>query len=128
MRALARTCGSATKSRGIDAAKMSHMAHKAVRVLLIQSWIIRSAEVRDALRSNGYEPQVYRVDFEPALAAALPRGSYDVIVLDTRSTGIARTHVETLMREHAVRTPLVEIIPGRSLGEDVSAALAATRN
>jgi FixJ family two-component response regulator len=97
-------------------------------VLLIQSWIIRGAEVRDALRSNGYEPQVYRVDFEPALAAALPRSTYDVILLDTRSTGIARTHVETLMRDHGVRAPLVEIVAGRPLGEDVLAALSAIRN
>jgi hypothetical protein len=128
MRALTPTCGCDTADCGIDAAKLSHMPAKALRVLLIQSWIIGGAEVRDALRSNGYEPLVYRVDFESALAAALPRGVYDVIVLDCRSTGIARSHVETLMRDHGVRAPLVEIMPGRPLGDDVTAALAATRN
>ncbi len=104
------------------------MAPKVLRVLLIQSWIIRGAEVRDALRSNGYEPQVYRVDFESALAAALSRASYDVLLLDSRSTGIARSRVETLMRDLGIRAPLVEIIPGRCLGDDVVAALTANRN
>ena len=121
-------CAVATATCGIDAAKLPHMAGEPLRVLLIQSWIIRGAEVRDQLRAAGYAPQIYRADFEPAVAAALTRNTYDVVILDSKSTNLARGLIENLMREHGVKTPIVEIAPGRELGSDVRHALAALRN
>lgn len=127
MRAPTLACAHATDRGGIDAAKLSHMAGEPLRVLLIQSWVIRG-EVRDVLKAAGYAPQIYRADFESALVAALPRNAYDVVILDGRSSGLARATVEAHMRGIGVCVPLVEIVPGRDLGSEVRAALAATRN
>lgn len=104
------------------------MAGEPLRVLLIQSWVIRGGEVRDALTAAGYAAHIYRADFEPALVAALSRHTYDVVILDGRSTGLSRATVEARMREHGACLPLVEVEAGRALGSDVRAALAATRN
>jgi len=104
------------------------MAGEPLRVLLIQSWLVRGAETRDALATAGYHPQIYRVDFESALSAALPRGSFDIVILDAKTSGISRATVETLMKDAGIKIPLVEVLPDRSLADDVRSALAARRN
>lgn len=104
------------------------MAGDPIRVLLIQSWVIRGSALRDELRSAGFEPFVFRVDFEHALAAALPRGGYDVVILDTKSSGVPRAVVEALMRAHAIKAPLIELHAGRPIGMAVREAVAAIRN
>jgi hypothetical protein len=101
---------------------------EALRVLLIQSWVIPGAVVRGALVACGYHPQIYRVDFESALVAALPRATYDLVIVDPKTSGLSRTHVEVLMRDHGVRAPLVELVPGKPLEEQLRAALAPLRN
>ena len=83
------------------------MALEPLRVLLVQSWVIPAAAMRAALRTAGYEPKLFRVDFEPALAAALTRSTYDVVVLDSVSTGLSRKTVETAMRGASAGVRLV---------------------
>lgn len=99
-----------------------------LRVLLVQSWLIRGAETRDALVACGYHPQIYRVDFEAALAAALLRGGHDLVILDAKSSGLSRGLVEALMKDHGVRVPLVELVPGIPLADAVRQGLAALVN
>ena len=84
--------------------------------------------MRDALRAAGYAPQIYRVDFESALIAAMQRGGYHVVLLDPRSSGLARPTVEALMLEHGVHLPLVILVRGQDLASDVRTALSALRN
>lgn len=97
-------------------------------MLLIQSWLVPGAEIRETLRAAGYQPHLYRVDFEPALVAALQRGGFHIVVLDSQSTGLTRPAVLALMAEHNVALPLVDLVPGRSLCDDVRIALSALRN
>ncbi len=99
-----------------------------LRVLLIQSWVVQGADVRDALRAAGFAPQIYRVDFESALVAALQRGGHHVVLLDPRSAGMTRPTVETLMLEHTLQLPLVVLAPGQDLAREVRVALSALRN
>lgn len=81
------------------------------------------------MRAAGYAPQLYRVDFESALVAALQRGGYHLVLLDSRSCGLPRPLVETLMLEHGVHLiPLVDLKPGQDLAADVRIALSALRN
>lgn len=105
------------------------MAGELLRVLLIQSWVVPGSDVRDALRAAGYDPKIFRVDFESALVAALQRGSYHVVLLDSQSTGVPRLMVEQLMIEHGMHLiPLVVLVPRQDLASDVRIALSALRN
>jgi hypothetical protein len=102
---------------------------ESLQVLLIQSWVVPGADVRSLLRGGRYTPQIYRVDFESALVAALMRGGYDVVLLDVASSGIRRATVESSMLEHRGHLlPLVELVPGQDLGSAVRIALSALRN
>jgi hypothetical protein len=107
---------------------MSHMAPEPLRVLLVQSWVIPGTELRAALRSAGYAPKLFRVDFEAALTAALSHGTYDVIVLDAASTGLFRATVEALQRQAGTTTPVIELGRIDELAEAIRIALAARRN
>jgi len=97
-------------------------------MLLIQSWVVPGAEISAALREGGFRPTIIRVDFEPAMAAALSRSSYDVVVLDPVSTGFAPADVERLLCVHGVRAPLVVLESVGSLPAAIRAARAALRN
>lgn len=103
------------------------MAGEILRVLLIQPWVIPGARIRDALRAAEFEPRIFRVDHEPALAAAMGRMLYDVVIVDPRA-GLSRSRVEALLREAGVRAPIVEYFEDQPLGEQVRAAVGAVRN
>lgn len=121
-------CARDSSEAGADAAKLSHMVSKPLRVLLIQSWVVPGSELRSALREGGYQPLIYRVDFEPALVAALPRRSYDLVLLDSKTTSLSPSAVHALMGEHGIRVPLVVLAPGRDILADVREALDVLRN
>ena len=97
-------------------------------MLLVQSWVIPATALRAALQADGYEATLFRVDFEPALAAALTRAIYDVVVLDSASTGLTRATVAASMREHGVKAPLIELGELADLAGAIRSALRATRN
>jgi hypothetical protein len=77
-----------------------------VRILLVRSWLHSLEPLRKALRSVDLEPRITRVDLEPALAAALSRGTFDVVIVDPLTPTISRETVEACLREHGVAPAL----------------------
>jgi len=79
------------------------------RLLLICSWVHRSAEIHRALEQVGIYASLVRVDVEPALRAALVRGGYAAVVFVSDTPGLQRDLVETHILLHALDTPLVVV-------------------
>jgi hypothetical protein len=120
--------GFATSRSGAIAAKLSQMAGARLRVLLIQSWTVWSEVVRSPLRAAGFEPQIIRVDFEPALEAALTRGNIDIIVYDPATPSMTQHLVETRLRECEISIPFVSLGDPAQLGQVVWKTLQALWN
>lgn len=100
-----------------------------MKVLLVRPWVLPLAPLRDALRVGGVDPRFTRVDIEPALNAALTRGSHDVILLDTTAPSITRAIVEARLRDHRLEIPIVELDHDLlALPERIRLALAARRH
>jgi hypothetical protein len=104
------------------------MASVPVRILLIQSWVVRSDHMRVRLCDAGYLPRLYRVDFEAALVAALSRGNFDIVLHDPTTPKLPRTVVEACMKEHGIRVPLVDLGDLNTIGDRVRASLGALKN
>lgn len=108
------------------------MALDQIHALLIQPWVTRAEvvheEIEAPLRAAGFTPRLTRVDFASALAAALSRDTFDVVLLDPHTPGLTRPLVEELLRDYHVRAPLVVLGDPATLGEHVRAALVAQRN
>ncbi len=100
-----------------------------MKVLLVRPWIHPLAPLRDALRVAGLDPRFTRVDIEPALNAALARGSHDIVLYDPTTPALSRPVVEARLREHRANIPIVELDhdPG-SVGDRIRAALASRRH
>ena len=104
-------------------------ATEPVRILLVRAWTEPLAPLRSALREAGLVARIVRVDIEPALNAALERGSkYDVVVLDPATRGITRELVDARMRDHRRSIPVVVLGALDALANDIRVALAALRN
>ena len=80
-----------------------------VRILLIRPWTEPLAPLRAVLRDAGIPAQIFRVDIEPALNAALHRGGFDVVIFDPKMPGISREAVETRLREHRSSVPIITL-------------------
>jgi DNA-binding NtrC family response regulator len=103
---------------------------KTIRILLIRAWTEPFALFRAALRAAGIHVRIARVDIEPALNAALGRGSYDAIVFDPTTPGISHDVIEARLREHARFIPIVVVAPGSldSLANAIKHTLDAKLN
>lgn len=88
------------------------MAHPGTtpRILVIRAWTEPLVRFRAALRDAGVTVHITRVDIEPALNAALARGSFDVVVWDPTSS-VTRDVVEARLREHG-RTASIVVLEG----------------
>ena len=82
-----------------------------VRILVIRPWTQPLNPLRTALRQAGIQARIIRVDFEPALNAALVRGDFDVILFDESTRGLPRSVVEARLHEHHRTTPIVTFGP-----------------
>ena len=80
-----------------------------LRLLLIASWHHSTAELRASLRAHALDARVARVDTEPALRAALARGTYRAAIYVRGLPGLALDLVEAMLLLHAPGTPLVAI-------------------
>lgn len=98
-----------------------------VRILLIRPWTEPFAPFRAALRAVGIHARIARVDIEPALNAALGRGSYDVVVFDPGTPGVSRDVVEARLRDHARVIPIVVVV-GTEPFDAIAAAIKQTLN
>jgi len=76
------------------------------RILVIRAWTEPLVRFREALREAGVVVRITRVDIEPALNAALVRGSFDVIVWDPTSS-VTRDVVAARLREHGRTASIV---------------------
>lgn len=99
-----------------------------VRILLIRSWTESLAPLRAELRAAGFEAEIVRIDFEPALNAALARERFDAVIFDPATGGIPRSVVETRLREHRRAAPLVVLGSLSTIGAELHRALAELRN
>jgi hypothetical protein len=100
-----------------------------VQILLVRAWTEPLAPVRAALRDAGLVARIVRVDIEPALNAALERGSkLDVVVHDPKTRGITRDVIDARLRDHRRSLPVVTLDRLEDLADDIRAALAAQRN
>jgi hypothetical protein len=80
------------------------------RILLVRPWTATIAPVRAALRDAGISATITRIDIEPALNAALGRGTpFDVIVHDPGTPGLPLSVVEARLREHRRVIPIVSV-------------------
>lgn len=73
--------------------------------------------------------RIVRVDIEPALNAALERGSkFDVVVFDPATRGITRDVLDARLRDHHRLVPVVTFNELDDLADEIRVALAALRN
>jgi len=98
-----------------------------IRILAIRAWT-ELASLRSALRDAGYSVRITCVDIEPALNAALQRGSFDVIVYDPSTPAIARETLAARMRDHARNIPVIELTTLDTIAHEIARALAARMN
>jgi hypothetical protein len=89
-----------------------------VKVLLVASWVNDLSELRAAVRAMRPHTTIARVDFEPALAAALGREQYDLVVY-MPTPGLALDVVCSLA---AATVPAPEVVVVAKL-DDVARAL-----
>lgn len=100
-----------------------------IRILLVRAWTEPLAPLRAALRDAGIVAHIVRVDIEPALNAALERGSkFDVVVFDAAMRGLTREVLDARLRDHRRSIPVVTLDDLEGLAARVRVALAALRN
>ena len=100
-----------------------------IRILLVRAWTEPLAPLRAALRDAGLAARIVRIDIEPALNAALQRGSkFDVILFDPAMRGITREVIDARLRDHRRSIPVVRLEGIKDLADRIRAALAALRN
>ena len=104
-----------------------------VDVLLIRPWTLELDSVVRWLRAADLEPTIERVDFEPALRAALKSGRYtiaiySVAIYDPQTQTLSREIVETALREHAPQLPLIVLEDAERLGATVRHAVQARQS
>lgn len=99
------------------------------RILLVRPWTEPLAPLRAALRQADLDARIVRVDIEPALNAALKRGStFDLIVFDPATRGITRELIDARLVEHRRCIPVVTLKRLGDLAADIRVAFAALRN
>jgi hypothetical protein len=103
-------------------------ANNTLRILLVRPWTEPLAPLRAALEAQDLNARFHRVDIEPALNAALDRGSYTVIVFDPRTPGITRETLDARMRANRRTMPIVTLGDARTLAEDIRQALRSHAN
>jgi 23S rRNA U2552 (ribose-2'-O)-methylase RlmE/FtsJ len=86
------------------------MAERAAKmqVLVVQFWIHDAKPIRAALERAGLDVAITRVDFEPALHAALTLDRYDLVIYDPATTTMSKQLVAETMR--AARHPDVALV------------------
>lgn len=100
-----------------------------IRILLVRPWTRPLAPLRTALREAEIVARIVRVDIEPALNAALERGSkFDLVVFDPATRGITRDLIDARLRDHHRWIPVVTLESIRDVADDIRVALAAQRN
>ena len=103
-------------------------ANNTIRILLIRAWTEPLAPLRAALEANDLDARFHRVDIEPALDAALDRGSYTVIVFDPQTPGITRETLDARLRANRRAIPVVTLSDARTLAETIRQALRSHAN
>jgi hypothetical protein len=76
-------------------------------IVVVRSWDLPIAPLRDALEAAGVHAELRRVDTEPALAAELGRREVGLIVHAPSTRGIPRATVVGLLRDVAIEVPIV---------------------
>ena len=104
-----------------------------VDVLLIRPWTFEIDSIVRWLRAADLEPTIERVDFEPALRAALKSGRYtiaiySVAIYDPQTESLSREVVENALREHAPQLPLIVLDDAQRIGASVRAAVQARQS
>lgn len=99
-----------------------------LRILLIRSWTESLAPLRAELRAAGFDAEIVRIDFEPALNAALAREHFDAVIFDPGVRGITRDVILARLREHRRSAPVVILGAVSTIGAALHRALAQVRN
>jgi DNA-binding response OmpR family regulator len=103
-------------------------ANVKIRILLVRPWTEPLAPLRAELRSGGFDAQLVRIDFEPALNAALARERFDAVIFDPATPGLSRELIETRLREHRRAAPVVVLESVSTIAGALARALAELRN
>lgn len=89
----------------------------AIRILVIASWEVPTAELRASLERADLHAKMTRVDIEPALHAALQRGPFEVALYVRPLSGLPLAMIEPVLADKKLRLVVVD------RGEDVGTAL-----
>jgi len=101
---------------------------RAIRILLVRSWLHGVEPLRAALYAAGVVATFIRTDIEPALHAALTRGGIDLVILDPAIEGLSRETVVALCKQLRPSVPLIVLGEVDDLGEIVRSALGLLVN
>jgi CheY-like chemotaxis protein len=88
-----------------------------IRVLLVQPWTSNDDPIRAALERAGLTVAIVRVDFEPALHAALIGARFDLVIYDPAIATLSRAKLDDRMRAAGGDVPLVVADDLATLGE-----------
>jgi hypothetical protein len=97
-------------------------------ILLVRPWTGSLGALRAELRGAGIDAELVRIDFEPALNAALVRERFDAVVYDPATPGITRELIETRLREHRRAAPVVVLTSVSTIAGDLERALTEQRS
>jgi hypothetical protein len=126
----ARHCARASvPARSVHFSESMSLSAEPIRILLVRAWTEPLGPLREALREARVVARIARVDIEPALNAALERGSkFDVVVFDPATRGISREILDARLRDHRRSIPVVTLKRIEDLASAIRVALAALRN
>lgn len=103
-------------------------ARTRLRILLVRPWTEPLAPLRAELRGAGIDATLVRIDFEPALNAAILRDHFDAVIYDPLTSGITRELVQARLREHRRAAPVVVLESLSTIAGALERALAELRN
>lgn len=98
-----------------------------LNILLVRHWTLDSARLRASLRAHGLSARITRIDFLPALYAALLRTTFDLVIYDPATTAISHDVVAISMREYEQTAPVI-IMETDDVGALAAAKLQQRRN
>jgi hypothetical protein len=92
-------------------------------ILLICSWMHRTSDLLQSLRSEAIDAVLWRVDSEPGVYAALKQRAYDVVIFCDDTPGIALDLVTTHVLLHRPDATFIVLESVDELGVRLGEAL-----
>jgi len=98
-----------------------------LKILLIAPWVTKLSGMQAALRAQGLDPMVIRVDFEAALRAALLHHRFTAAFYSP-TPSLSREAADTCVRVHAPKLCMICIEALEQVGPELAKLIISRRS